>query len=50
MSAICERARQMYLWYATYIQRVPMGTTPEGEREMNQRQHILEYRKKGEMY
>ena len=23
-----------------------MGKTPEGEREMNQRQHVLEYRKK----
>ena len=22
-----------------------MGKTPEGEREMNQRQHVLEYRK-----
>ena len=23
----------MYLWYVTYIQRVPMGKTPEGERD-----------------
>ena len=44
MSAICERTRQMYLWFVTYIQRIPMAKAPEGKREMTQRQHVLEYR------
>lgn len=36
MSGINEWIRQMYLQHVTYIQTIPIVTTPKGEREMHQ--------------